>query len=79
LNFAYFFPIVSSAFFAPTTPPLRYNEANLALVLPLVITAVVSVFLGCAPNAGLAFYQLAWEAATSVMAGSTPRLAGGAP
>lgn len=79
LNFAYFLPIVSTAFFGPTTSSIRYNEARLALTLPLVVTAVASVFLGLAPNAGLAFYQLAWDAATRVMGGSISGLAGGVP
>lgn len=79
LNFAYFFPIVYSAFFGRPGLQVRVDEAGLALWLPLAITAVVSVILGIFPNAGPAFYQLAWDAAESVMSGTAQMLAGGMP
>jgi multicomponent Na+:H+ antiporter subunit D len=77
LNFAYFFPIVYNAFFGPQQTPSRYNEAGLALTLPLAATAAISIILGVYPNAGPAFYQLAWEAAESVMSRPTHMFAGG--
>jgi multicomponent Na+:H+ antiporter subunit D len=79
LNFAYFFPIVYSAFFGKPQTPIRYDEAGLALTLPLVATAVVSIILGVYPNAGPAFYQLAWAAAERVLSGLPHMLAGGMP
>jgi multicomponent Na+:H+ antiporter subunit D len=77
LNFAYFFPIVYNAFFGKQQTRIRYDEAGLALTLPLAMTAVVSVILGVYPQAWPKFYQLAWAAAERVMAGPVHMLAGG--
>jgi multicomponent Na+:H+ antiporter subunit D len=79
LNFAYFFPIVYTAFFGQGADPGRCNEASPALWVPLAITALLSLVLGIMPNAGLAFYHLAWQAATSLITGPGYRLAGGTP
>jgi multicomponent Na+:H+ antiporter subunit D len=79
LNFAYFFPIVYTAFFGRGTAPARFNEASAALWVPLAITALLSLVLGIVPNAGLALYHLAWQAADSLIAGTGHRLAGGMP
>ena len=80
LNFAYFFPVVYTAFFGRPGEAIRYDEANPALWAPLALTALVSIILGIYPNAGLQFYDLAWAAAESVMAGAGQNLAaGGAP
>jgi multicomponent Na+:H+ antiporter subunit D len=79
LNFAYFFPIVYTAFFGQGATPVRFNEASAALWVPLAITALLSIVLGIVPNAGLALYHLAWQAADSLIAGTGHRLAGGAP
>ncbi len=77
LNFAYFFPIVYSAFFGNPEQPSRYDEAPATLCLPLAITAVISVVLGLYPNAGVQMYHLAWKAAAGVFAGAASPLAGG--
>ena len=77
LNFAYFFPVVYTAFFGRPGETIRYDEANPALWAPLALTALVSIVLGVYPNAGLQFYDLAWAAAESVMAGAGRELAGG--
>ena len=77
LNFAYFFPVVYTAFFGRPGEAIRYDEANPALWAPLALTALVSIVLGIYPNAGLQFYDLAWAAAESVMAGAGRELAGG--
>ena len=77
LNFAYFFPVVYTAFFGRPGEAVRYDEANPALWAPLALTALVSIVLGIYPNAGLHFYDLAWAAAESVMAGAGRELAGG--
>jgi multicomponent Na+:H+ antiporter subunit D len=78
LNFAYFFPIVYTAFFGGTGTTVRMNEAPVTLWLPLAVTAAVSILLGIYPNAGLNFYKLAWLAAKSIMAAPGSMLAGGA-
>ena len=77
LNFAYFFPVVYTAFFGRPGEAIRYDEANPALWAPLALTALVSIILGIYPNAGLQFYDLAWAAAESVMAGAGQNLAAG--
>jgi multicomponent Na+:H+ antiporter subunit D len=79
LNFAYFFPIVYSAFFGQPEQQIRYSEASALLWLPLAITAAISLILGVAPNAGPAFYALAWHAAERAVSGATQMLAGGMP
>ena len=77
LNFAYFFPVVYTAFFGRPGQVVRFDEANTALWAPLAVTALISLVLGVYPNAGLQFYDLAWAAAESVMAGAAQTLAGG--
>jgi multicomponent Na+:H+ antiporter subunit D len=77
LNFAYFFPIVYTAFFGYVARPVRYDEAPVTLWLPLALTAVLSVVLGLYPNAGVQAYHLAWQAAEIVLANSASELAGG--
>jgi len=46
------------------------GEANMAMLIPLVITAVVSLVLGVLPNAGGNFYELAAKAAQSISGGN---------
>lgn len=77
LNFAYFFPIVYSAFFGRPGQDIPFDEASPTLWIPLALTAVISVMLGVYPNAGPAFYRLAWHAADSVMSNAAHLVAGG--
>lgn len=79
LNFAYFFPVVYSAFFGRPGEQVAYDEATFTLWLPLATTAVISVILGVYPNAGPAFYDLAWRAAVGVMSNTSHLLEGGTP
>lgn len=66
LNFAYFFPIVYTAFFEGEPSELKFDEAGTAVWLPPALTAVVSLVLGIFPNWFWSFYTLAWTAAKSV-------------
>lgn len=53
LNAAYFAPVVYQAFFGkPSEADVKhgYGEASLAMVIPLSITAVISVAIGLYPN-----------------------------
>ncbi len=52
LNTAYFAPVVYQAFFgrATSTDTEHFSEAPLAMVIPLSITALISVGLGIYPN-----------------------------
>jgi multicomponent Na+:H+ antiporter subunit D len=63
LNFAYFFPIVYTAFFEGTDEKPRFDEAHFAVWLPPALTALASLALGMFPNAIWSFYTLAWTAA----------------
>jgi multicomponent Na+:H+ antiporter subunit D len=58
LNAAYFAPVVYHAFFgavAPAESDRRYAEAPLAMLIPLGLTAFLSVILGFYPDFFLAF------------------------
>jgi len=46
------------------------GDANPSMLIPLLITAVVSLILGIFPNAGAGFYELAVMAAKSIAGGS---------
>jgi multicomponent Na+:H+ antiporter subunit D len=53
LNAAYFAPVVYHGFFgrpAPADAHHRYREAPLAMVLPLSLTALISVIIGVYPD-----------------------------
>lgn len=65
LNFAYFFPIVYTAFFEGEPSELKFDEAHFSVWLPPTITAIVSLGLGMFPNWVWSFYSLAWAAAKS--------------
>jgi multicomponent Na+:H+ antiporter subunit D len=60
LNAAYFAPVVYQAFFgkAPAAEPDRgFQEAHPALVIPLSVTAVISVLIGFYPDFFMRFAQ----------------------
>ena len=53
LNAAYFFPVVYTAFFgkpASGEPAPSFKEAHPAMVVPLCVTAVISVLIGLYPE-----------------------------
>jgi multicomponent Na+:H+ antiporter subunit D len=77
LSSAYFLPIVYMAFFKEPEEMThhgdhhgQHGEANLAMLIPLVITAVFSLILGVLPNAGGSFYDLAVMTAKSIVGGN---------
>lgn len=67
LNIGYFFPIVHAAFFGGG-PRAALDDNGPALTAPLVLTALLAILLGVYPDAGLSLYELAWQAARSVVA-----------
>ena len=69
LNAAYFFPIVHRAFFRVSDRFQHFDEASPLMVIPLVLTAALSLLLGLFPNGVFHFYRLAFEVALSVMNG----------
>lgn len=71
LDVAYFFPIIFNAFFkAPKDDvKLHFDEAPMRMVVPLMITALVSLILGIFPNAFFNFFNLASMAAGRILGG----------
>jgi multicomponent Na+:H+ antiporter subunit D len=72
LSAAYFLPIVYAAFFKKPEAQLtehHYGEANKMMLIPLLITAAVSIVLGVFPNAGGGLYDLAAMSAQSIVSG----------
>jgi multicomponent Na+:H+ antiporter subunit D len=60
LNTAYFAPVVYHAFFSPAPAEdagHRYHEAPLAMLIPLCLTAAISVALGLFPGVFMHFAQ----------------------
>ena len=70
LNAGYFFPIVHQAFFRRSDAYAGYGEASPLMVVPLAVTALVSVVLGVAPNLGAHAWDLARSAAMAVTGGT---------
>ena len=71
LNAAYFFPIVHVAFFRRNDEYPRFGEASPLMVVPLAVTAVVSIVLGVAPNLGVHAWDLARTISAAVMGGAS--------
>jgi len=69
LNAGYFFSIVVRAFFAPSDKFTRFGEASPLMVVPLMITAALSLLMGLFPDRLPYFFQLASSAARSVLGG----------
>jgi len=69
LNAAYLFPIVHAAFFKRSDEHTRVEEASLLMLIPLCLTALVSVALGIWPNLAFGFLGLAKGIAASVVGG----------
>lgn len=69
LNAAYFFPIVHRAFFRPSDRFRKVDEASPLMVIPLVLTAVLSLLLGVFPDGVFHFYRLALSVAVHVVSG----------
>ncbi|MFQ5828465.1 MAG: proton-conducting transporter membrane subunit [Candidatus Methylomirabilia bacterium] len=67
LNLAYFVPIIIIAFFRGSRETEQVAEAPLTLLVPLVVTGAVSLLLGVAPNAPVAFFSLATRAAQEIL------------
>jgi len=68
LALSYLMPVVLIAFKKNVDNPefAERGEASPAMLLPLVITAIISMVLGLAPNAGLHLLDLAYTAGNSI-------------
>ena len=69
LNAGYFFPIIRRAFFMKSDKRTKFAEASMFMVVPLVLTAVLSIYLGLVPDGFFHFYQLASNTAANVFGG----------
>jgi multicomponent Na+:H+ antiporter subunit D len=69
LNAGYLLSIVARAFFAPSQKFTRFGEASPLMVVPLVITAILSLLMGIFPDRVPYFFQLASSVAQSVIRG----------
>ncbi|TVQ97392.1 MAG: monovalent cation/H+ antiporter subunit D family protein [Desulfovibrionales bacterium] len=61
LNASYFGPIIYKAFFEAPAPGIRlddYKEAPLTMVVPLCLTALISILLGLYPDTFMSFIRL---------------------
>ncbi len=76
LNAAYLVPIVTRAFFRTSEGHPAFNEASLFMVVPIGITAALSILLGIHPDGLFRFFSVA-EAMVAGITGTT--FAGGAP
>jgi len=71
MDVAYFFPIIYNSFFKSPKEPINphFDEAPLRMVVPLVITAIISLILGVFPNAFFNFFNIASMAAEKILGG----------
>jgi len=69
LNAGYLLSIVARAFFAPSDKFTRFGEASPLMVVPLAVTAVLSLLMGIFPDRVPYFFQLASSVARSVIGG----------
>jgi len=73
LDVAYFFPIIFNSFFKkPTEDDVKshFDEAPMMMVIPLVITAIISLILGVFPNAFFHYFEIATTAAQAILGGA---------
>ena len=69
LNAGYFLSIVCRAFFRRSDKFTGFNEASPLMVVPLAVTAMLSLLLGIFPNQFPYFFDLASKIAGSVLSG----------
>ncbi|MEW6327398.1 MAG: monovalent cation/H+ antiporter subunit D family protein [Thermodesulfobacteriota bacterium] len=69
LDVAFFFPIIYKAFFKKPLDDVKphFDEAPMFMVVPLTLTAIISVVLGIAPDAGVHFFRIAKLAVNSIL------------
>ena len=66
LNIGYFFPIIHRAYFRKGEDLEKYGEASPFMVIPIVITAALSLLFGIFPNLFFSFFELASSIAASL-------------
>lgn len=70
LNIGYFFPIIHRAYFRKGEGLEKYGEASPFMVIPIVITAALSLLFGIFPNLFFSFFELASSIASSLFIGN---------
>ena len=66
LNIGYFFPIIHRAYFRKGEGLEKFGEASPFMVIPIVITAALSLLFGIFPNLFFSFFELASSIAASL-------------
>lgn len=70
LNVGYFFPIIQRAYFRKGDESLsKYGEASPFMVVPIMITAVLSLIFGIFPDLFFNFYEIAGNVASTLFRG----------
>jgi multicomponent Na+:H+ antiporter subunit D len=72
LNAGYFFPIIHRAYFKKGVGLEKYGEASPFMVVPIVITATLSVLFGMFPNLFFNFFDLAAQISASLFNNGAP-------
>ena len=72
LNVGYFFPILYRAYFKPGEGLEKYGEASPLMVVPIVITASLSVLFGLFPNLFFNFFDLAVDISSTLFNNGSP-------
>ncbi len=72
LNAGYFAPIIYRAFLKEAPVAYTQGEASPAMVVPIMITALLSLLLGLNPDLFFNFYRLASLISGSILGGVTP-------
>ena len=67
LNLGYFFPVVRRAFFEKPEGLEGKGEASPLMVVPLTVTAILSVLLGLFPNLFFKFFDMAVQVSQSLI------------
>lgn len=70
LNIGYFFPIIQRAYFKEGHGMVENREASMFMVIPLVITALLSLCMGFYPDIFLDFYSIASGISSSLIGGA---------
>ena len=78
LSAGYLFPIIIRAFARRSPDHTRFGEADVRMVAPIAVTAVLALVWGVAPNLPLGFFDLASSVAADAFPPSVA-LAGGGP
>ncbi|MBE0607606.1 MAG: monovalent cation/H+ antiporter subunit D family protein [Deltaproteobacteria bacterium] len=69
LNAGYFAPVIFRAFLKTPAVPYERGEASYAMVVPLLITALLSLLLGLDPDLFFHFHRLAVSVSGSILGG----------